>query len=110
MNTITASVQQVEQIVVGNLRVRVEVLAWRAARQGHDDLAAHLFGAGEAARKAAGAARPLIDPGQYEQVCAMVRRRLGVAPYGAAWEEGYHRCRGSAPGRRGDDVEPAIVP
>jgi hypothetical protein len=73
----------------GDLRVRLEVLAWTAARHGNDDLAAHLFGAVEAAWDAVGASGPRIDLRHYDQARAAVRSRLGEAHYGVAWEEGY---------------------
>jgi hypothetical protein len=48
---------------LADLRVRLEVLAWTAARHGNDALAAHLFGAVQAAWDAMGAAYRFVPLG-----------------------------------------------
>ncbi|MDQ3855140.1 MAG: hypothetical protein M3281_01930 [Chloroflexota bacterium] len=83
------AVRDLRDGVTARLRVELEVLACRAAREGQDEVAAKAFGAAAAVRRTLGAPRPLIDVREWEQSVTVVRTRMGARLYVAAWEEGY---------------------
>ena len=94
----------------GDPRVHLEVLAWRTARHGHDDLAAHLFGVVVAAHDAVGTSRPLIDPGSTTRPTRWCGAGWAPHPMEPHGTRGTDSGAGALPVVGADDGEPAVVP
>ncbi len=95
--------------IATDIRVRLEVLAWRAGMRGDAQVAARLFGAVEEMTGATGAWVPLIGA-EYSRSRTAAQSDLGDRLFGEAWLEGRRlsperalayglaRCRGEDAG------------
>ena len=83
-----ATIQTRAAPAAGDVRIRLEVLAWMAGMQGKAEAAARLFGAVEALHEAGSTSLPLIGVAEYRHARSAAQAQLGEARFRAAWMAG----------------------